>query len=151
MNSNIQPQRSPVDVLLRVFPTRRRSEVEQLLQRYRGDVVQAMEAMLSGEDIGQTINIPVTSPSFQMKSAFSPLVPASTMFSTSTAAAAAAAAAAANRYPFMQTHTKRFLTAPYAGTGYLSSVIQSESDQSQSNDATSNERNGNNNVTDTQE
>lgn len=66
-------QRSPVDVLLRcvhdhylmlrwkslefcgfspcrVFPNRRRSEVEQLLTRYRGDVVQAMEAMLCGDD-----------------------------------------------------------------------------------------------------
>lgn len=63
-------QRSPVDVLLRlvfvdipkrfkfkvflkfnrVFPNRRRNEVEQLLSRYRGDVVQAMEAMLCGDD-----------------------------------------------------------------------------------------------------
>lgn len=34
----------------RVFPNRRRSEVEQLLSRYRGDVVQAMEAMLCGDD-----------------------------------------------------------------------------------------------------
>uniref|UniRef100_A0A1B0EZI2 Putative doublesex-and mab-3-related transcription factor a2 n=1 Tax=Lutzomyia longipalpis TaxID=7200 RepID=A0A1B0EZI2_LUTLO len=41
--------RSPVNVLLRVFPNRRRSEVEQLLHRFRGDVVQAMEAMLNGE------------------------------------------------------------------------------------------------------
>lgn len=32
----------------RVFPTRRRSEVETLLQKYRGDVVMAMESMLSG-------------------------------------------------------------------------------------------------------
>lgn len=42
--------RSPVNVLLRVFPNRRRSEVEQLLHRFRGDVVQAMEAMLNGEN-----------------------------------------------------------------------------------------------------
>lgn len=34
----------------RVFPNRRRSEVEQFLSRYRGDVVQAMEAMLCGDD-----------------------------------------------------------------------------------------------------
>uniref|UniRef100_A0A182SIA0 DMA domain-containing protein n=1 Tax=Anopheles maculatus TaxID=74869 RepID=A0A182SIA0_9DIPT len=48
--SQASSQRSPVDVLLRVFPNRRRSEVELLLQRYRGDVVQAMEAMLCGDD-----------------------------------------------------------------------------------------------------
>ncbi|XP_055383596.1 doublesex- and mab-3-related transcription factor A2 [Condylostylus longicornis] len=128
-----QQQRSPVDVLLRVFPTRRRTEVEQLLQRYRGDVVQCMEAMLSGEDIVQAMNsiAPAPSPPFPLKSAFSPLVPPAAVFGSPT-----------NRYSFMQAHAKRFLAAPYTGTGYLSSIIQSESDQSESNGATT-DRNSN--------
>lgn len=41
------PQRSPVDVLLRVFPGRRRQEVEATLSRCKGDVLQAIELMVS--------------------------------------------------------------------------------------------------------
>lgn len=120
-----QQQRSPVDVLLRVFPNRRRSEVEQLLQRYRGDVVQAMEAMLSGEDMGPLVNVsPTSPPQFPLKSAFSPLVPP-TVFGSPP-----------NRYPFMQNHSKRFLSAPYSGTGYLTATI-TDLDQSESNERTS--------------
>ncbi|XP_055852159.1 doublesex- and mab-3-related transcription factor A2 [Episyrphus balteatus] len=125
-------QRSPVDVLLRVFPNRRRSEVEQLLQRYRGDVLQAMEAMLSGEDMTQALNpanVP-PSPPFPIKSAFSPLVPPG-VFGSPT-----------NRYPFMQAHAKRFLTAPYSGTGYMPGVLQPDADQSESNSANT-DRNSN--------
>lgn len=40
------PQRSPVDVLLRVFPGRRRQEVEATLSRCKGDVLQAIELMV---------------------------------------------------------------------------------------------------------
>lgn len=36
--------------LYRVFPSRRRNEIEQILTRYRGDVVQAMEAILCGDE-----------------------------------------------------------------------------------------------------
>lgn len=53
-----------------------------------------------------------------LKSAFSPLVPPG-VFN---------AAAAVGRYPFLhqhQQHAKRFLSAPYSGTGFLSSIIQS--------------------------
>lgn len=39
--------RSPVDVLLRVFPQRRRSDVEAALHRAKGDVLQAIEMMVS--------------------------------------------------------------------------------------------------------
>lgn len=125
----------------RVFPTRRRGEVEQLLQKFRGDIVQAMEVMLSGrhspsvspaEDdpsvaANSTAQRHSSSPPLQsttnaafppLKSAFSPLVPPG-VFN---------AAAAAGRYPFLQQHqqhAKRFLSAPYAGTGFLSSIIQS--------------------------
>lgn len=151
----------------RVFPTRRRSEVETLLQKYRGDVVQAMEAMLTGDDAMPPISVPAPSPTFSMKSAFSPLVPPG-VFNP----------AAANRYALFQQqqqqqhhHTKRkyftgipavcivnqtgnciefishtnpfkehlnmlsigFLAAPYSGTGYLSTIIQSENDQMDSN------------------
>lgn len=108
--------------IFRVFPTRRRSEVETLLQKYRGDVVQAMEAMLSGDDGIHSITVPTASPPFSVKSAFSPLVPPG-VFSS-----------AASRYAlFQQQHTKRFLAAPYSGTGYLSTVIQSEAEQNESN------------------
>jgi doublesex- and mab-3-related transcription factor 4/5 len=31
---------------------------------------------------------------------------------------------AASRYPFLQQQAKRFLSAPYSGTGYLPTVIQ---------------------------
>ncbi|XP_052863552.1 doublesex- and mab-3-related transcription factor A2 [Anopheles cruzii] len=113
-------QRSPVDVLLRVFPNRRRNEVELLLQRFRGDVVQAMEAMLCREDALHTpISVPTPSPSFAVKSAFSPLMPSGTPFTSPTV-----------RYSFLQhqqqqaQHTKRFLSAPYSGTGYLPTILQ---------------------------
>lgn len=86
----------------RVFPNRRRSEVETLLQKYRGDVVQAMEAMLTGDDAMPPIAVPAPSPTFPMKSAFSPLVPPG-VFNP----------AAANRYALFQQqhqqHTKRKL------------------------------------------
>lgn len=131
-------QRSPVDVLMRVFPNRRRSDVEQLLQRYRGDVLQTMEAMISGEDMltsstSSPPNVP-PSPPFPLKSAFSPLVPPAAVFGSPT-----------HRYPpFMQAHAKRFLTAPYAGTGYLQGVINpADVEQSESNGGTSVDRNSN--------
>uniref|UniRef100_A0A182TLU7 DMA domain-containing protein n=1 Tax=Anopheles melas TaxID=34690 RepID=A0A182TLU7_9DIPT len=95
--SQASSQRSPVDVLLRVFPNRRRSEVELLLQRYRGDVVQAMEAMLCGDD---ALHSPISSPTV--------------------------------RYSFLQqAHTKRFLSAPYTGTGYLPTILQDPEQQQQ--------------------
>lgn len=73
LSTSPSSQRSPVDVLLRlvkiallsaislyyfspffplfrVFPSRRRNEIEQILTRYRGDVVQAMEAILCGDE-----------------------------------------------------------------------------------------------------
>ncbi|KAH8384138.1 hypothetical protein KR009_012246 [Drosophila setifemur] len=120
-----QQQRSPIDVLMRVFPSRRRSDVEQLMQRFRGDVLQAMECMLAGEDLGQTPPQVPPSPPFPMKSAFSPLVPPS-VFGSPT-----------HRYhPFMQAHAKRFLSAPYAGTGYLPGVLSAaDIEQSESNGA----------------
>ncbi|KAH8271383.1 hypothetical protein KR018_008095 [Drosophila ironensis] len=120
-----QQQRSPIDVLMRVFPNRRRSDVEQLMQRFRGDVLQAMECMLTGEDLGQTPPQVPPSPPFPMKSAFSPLVPPS-VFGSPT-----------HRYhPFMQAHAKRFLSAPYAGTGYLPGVLSAaDIEQSESNGA----------------
>ncbi|KAI4468804.1 dmrta motif [Holotrichia oblita] len=93
-----QYQRSPVDVLLRVFPGRRRSDVEAILQRCKGDVLQAMEVMVSNnsEDIQPT------------PSAFSPLGPPPSF----------------HRY----SPSRRFLSAPYAGTGYLSTVIRPPAD-----------------------
>lgn len=44
--SPYQNGRSPVDVLRRVFPNRRRGEVETVLQRCKGDVLQAIEMMV---------------------------------------------------------------------------------------------------------
>ncbi|XP_030763456.1 doublesex- and mab-3-related transcription factor A2-like [Sitophilus oryzae] len=95
----IQPpsQRSPVNILMRVFPGRRRSDVEAILQRCRGDILQAMELMIGG--VSDEPSIP---------SAFSPLgVPYHLQ-----------------RY----SPPRRFLAAPYAGTGYLSSVIRPPAD-----------------------
>lgn len=81
-----------------------------------------MEAMLSGDDAMHSITVPAPSPPFSVKSAFSPLVPPGVFTS------------AASRYAlFQQQHTKRFLAAPYSGTGYLSTVIQSETEQNESN------------------
>lgn len=85
-------QRSPVDILLRVFPGRRRSDVEALLQRCKGDVLQAMELMVCGGGVmGE-----------ETPSAFSPLP---------------------NFHRYSPQH-RRFLAAPYAGTGYLGTVIR---------------------------
>lgn len=80
-----------------------------------------MEAMLAGDDAIHSISVPSLSPPFPMKSAFSPLMPPGVFNS------------AANRYALFQQqqHTKRFLAAPYSGTGYLSTVIQSESEQNE--------------------
>ncbi|CAH1102016.1 unnamed protein product [Psylliodes chrysocephalus] len=86
-------QRSPIDVLMRVFPGRRRSDVEALLQRCKGDVLQAMELMVSGAH--EDMSTP---------SAFSPLGPPTNF----------------HRY----SPSRRFLSAPYAGTGYLPTVIR---------------------------
>lgn len=43
-------QRSPIDLLLRVFPTQKRNEVENLLQRNRGNIIQTMEALIYGDE-----------------------------------------------------------------------------------------------------
>lgn len=91
----------------RVFPNRRRSEVETLLQKCRGDLLQAMETMLAGDDSIAPISVPAPSPTFPMKSAFSPLVPPG-VFNP----------AAANRYALFQQqqqqHTKRKSFHPYS-------------------------------------
>ncbi|KAF5293878.1 hypothetical protein FQA39_LY13583 [Lamprigera yunnana] len=86
-------QRSPVDILSRVFPGRRRGDVEAILQRCKGDVLQAMEMMVNGyqEEVAAS-------------SAFSPLGPPPNF----------------HRY----SPSRRFLSAPYAGTGYLPTVIR---------------------------
>ncbi|XP_043474246.1 doublesex- and mab-3-related transcription factor A2 isoform X1 [Leptopilina heterotoma] len=109
-----QQQRSPVDVLLRVFPGRRRSDVEALLHRCKGDVVSAMEVMVC-ED------------SLQPKSAFSPLAGALASAAVASAASATATAAYATRSAYCGPSPPtrhRFLAAPYTGTGYLPTVIR---------------------------
>lgn len=85
-------------------------------------MVQAMEAMLSGDDAIHSLSVQSSSPPFPMKSAFSPLMPPGVFNS------------AASRYALLQQqHTKRFLAAPYSGTGYLSTVIQSDGEQNDTN------------------
>ncbi|XP_045506826.1 doublesex- and mab-3-related transcription factor A2 [Colias croceus] len=96
-------QKSPVDVLLKVFPRRSRQEIEAILARCKGDVVAAMEMMVNGPE--SSYNLTPESPymqSYQSKSAFSPLSNQSFKFSPS----------------------RRFLTPPYSGTGYLPTVIR---------------------------
>lgn len=100
-------QKSPVDVLIKVFPRRSRQEIEAILARCKGDVVAAMDMMLNGtESQPAPYNISQESPpylqSYQSKSAFSPLSNQSFKFSPS----------------------RRFLTPPYSGTGYLPTVIR---------------------------
>lgn len=107
--------RSPVDVLMRVFPGKRRSEIEHLLSKCKGDVVLAMEAILSGGNVNPLLgggnpaaynltqdSPPYSLPGYQTKSAFSPLGGQNMKFSPS----------------------RRFLTPPYSGTGYLPTVIR---------------------------
>ncbi|XP_041971972.1 doublesex- and mab-3-related transcription factor A2-like [Aricia agestis] len=96
-------QKSPVDVLIKVFPRRSRQEIEAILARCKGDVVAAMEMMVNGAE--PSYNLTPESPymqSYQSKSAFSPLSNQSFKFSPS----------------------RRFLTPPYTGTGYLPTVIR---------------------------
>ncbi|XP_059056079.1 doublesex- and mab-3-related transcription factor A2 isoform X2 [Achroia grisella] len=98
-------QKSPVDVLIKVFPRRSRAEIETILARCKGDVVAAMDMMLNGTD-NTSYNVTQESPpylqNYQSKSAFSPLSNQSFKFSPS----------------------RRFLTPPYSGTGYLPTVIR---------------------------
>nr|UXB53289.1 doublesex-like-a variant B [Oncopeltus fasciatus] len=75
-------QRSPVDTLLRVFPSRQRADIEAALHRAKGDVLQAIEIMVCTAE--------------EPRSAFSPLMG----------------------------RGRRFLSAPYGGTGYLPTVIR---------------------------
>ncbi|OWR42537.1 hypothetical protein KGM_209323 [Danaus plexippus plexippus] len=98
-------QKSPIDVLIKVFPRRSRQEIEAILARCKGDVVAAMEMMVAGPE--PPYHLTPESPaqymqSYQSKSAFSPLSNQSFKFSPS----------------------RRFLTPPYSGTGYLPTVIR---------------------------
>lgn len=101
-----QNQKSPVDVLIKVFPRRSRQEIEAILARCKGDVVAAMEMMVNGPDTSNPYSMTQESPpylqNYQSKSAFSPLSNQSFKFSPS----------------------RRFLTPPYSGTGYLPTVIR---------------------------
>ncbi|XP_023705822.1 doublesex- and mab-3-related transcription factor A2 [Cryptotermes secundus] len=112
-----QQHRSPVDILLRVFPGRRRGDVEALLQRCKGDILHAIELLVcsnggsGGVPNPQHEDASLNSPPLIPKSAFSPLGPLGPpphQFH--------------HRYS-PQSH-RRFLAAPYAGTGYLPTVIR---------------------------
>lgn len=102
--------RSPVDVLIKVFPRRGRQEIEGVLARCKGDVVLAMEALVGAPE-GSPSSYPTSvggdsppycPPGYPSKSAFSPLSGQNFKFSPS----------------------RRFLTPPYSGTGYLPTVIR---------------------------
>lgn len=99
-------QKSPVDVLIKVFPRRSRQEIETILLRCKGDVVAAMEQMVNGGDNSTPYSLTQESPpymqSYQSKSAFSPL----------------------SNHSFKFSPSRRFLTPPYSGTGYLPTVIR---------------------------
>lgn len=105
-DSQFQNQKSPIDVLIKVFPRRSRQEIEAILNRCKGDVVAAMELLVNGQEPTTPYHVPQESPpylqNYQSKSAFSPLTNQSFKFSPS----------------------RRFLTPPYSGTGYLPTVIR---------------------------
>lgn len=98
-------QKSPVEVLTKVFPRKSRTDIEAILSRCKGDVVAAMELMITGAEHSHPYHLNPESPPYhhyQSKSAFSPLSNQSFKFSPS----------------------RRFLTPPYSGTGYLPTVIR---------------------------
>lgn len=99
-------QKSPVDVLIKVFPRRSRQEIETILSRCKGNVVAAMELMVNGGDNATPYSLTQESPpymqNYQSKSAFSPL----------------------SNHSFKFSPSRRFLTPPYSGTGYLPTVIR---------------------------
>ncbi|XP_063989952.1 doublesex- and mab-3-related transcription factor A2 [Diachasmimorpha longicaudata] len=116
-----QQQRSPVDVLLRVFPGRRRADVEALLHRCKGDVVSAMEVLVCEDNL-------------QPKSAFSPLAGALVSAAAASAASSASAYVSRGGYCGPSPPTRhRFLAAPYTGTGYLPTVIRPPNQGSHAN------------------
>ncbi|XP_050519863.1 doublesex- and mab-3-related transcription factor A2-like [Daktulosphaira vitifoliae] len=90
--------RSAVDVLRRVFPYKRRTDIETMLQRCNGDVLQAIELMMCTSD---QLSIPHPS-LMDSHSAFSPM----------SAAAATVCTAAAAMTSFHHQQSPRFLTAP---------------------------------------
>lgn len=94
--------KSPIDVLSKVFPRRARHEIETTLARCKGDVVSAMDALVANTEHHAQGSPPYSLPNYQSKSAFSPLSSQSFKFSPS----------------------RRFLTPPYSGTGYLPTVIR---------------------------
>ncbi|XP_059488101.1 doublesex and mab-3 related transcription factor 3, truncated [Neocloeon triangulifer] len=125
-------QRSPIDILLRVFPNRRRSEVEVVLQRCKGDILQAIElltcssvaanAAATAADLLHPAVAPTSPFHEELKSAFSPLA-----FPAGLAAIAAAASGSPgghHRYGAANASSRRFLAAPYSGTGYLPTIIR---------------------------
>jgi len=125
-------QRSPIDILLRVFPSRRRSEVELALQRCKGDVLQAIELLTCSGAVAASAAanaaaelhsaVAPTSPFHEeLKSAFSPLA-----FPAGLAAIAAAASGVPgghHRYGAAGGRN-RFLASPFSGTGYFSTIIR---------------------------
>jgi doublesex- and mab-3-related transcription factor 4/5 len=122
-------QRSPIDILLRVFPNRRRSDVENLLQRCKGDILHAIELLAcnggaSPVTTASELLHPVVTPSSpfhdDLKSAFSPLA----FPGLAAIAAAANNTPTPHRYGSMPSTNRRFLAAPYSGTGYLPTIIR---------------------------
>ncbi|XP_050424303.1 doublesex- and mab-3-related transcription factor A2-like [Adelges cooleyi] len=90
--------RSAVDVLRRVFPYKRRADIETVLQRCNGDVLHAIELMMCATD-----QLSMPHPSLMdSHSAFSPM----------SAAAATVCTAAAAMTSFHHQQAPRFLTAP---------------------------------------
>jgi len=119
-------QRSPIDILLRVFPNRRRSEVEAALQRCKGDILQAIELLTCAAAASPAAELlhPAVAPTSpfheELKSAFSPLA-----FPAGLAAIAAAASGNPGHHRYGASGGgRRFLAAPYSGTGYLSTIIR---------------------------
>ncbi|XP_011502550.1 PREDICTED: uncharacterized protein LOC105365949 [Ceratosolen solmsi marchali] len=108
--------RSPVDILLKVFPKKRRVEMESLLHRCRGDIISTMESLICEDN---------QSSDFEYGSWSRTTTPASVTSDISVSDNSTYVSRPNNIYSSQSPLTRhRFLAAPYSGTGYLPTVIR---------------------------
>ncbi|KAL7302356.1 hypothetical protein TKK_0005016 [Trichogramma kaykai] len=113
--------RSPIDVLLKVFPTKKRYEIENILLCNEGDVIATMEHLIFGSTLSPEFEYPswCSSPP-TLRQEFPNAMNGNTTLKSN------------NLYcPEVPLTRHRFLAAPYSGTGYLPTVIRSQTQTSE--------------------